>query len=199
MRFWVSEEVPKRNGENGRAPGRVTTPRRVFNEGRLIVGDKMRWRYGDTNPVVAAVDADSVIEIGDLLWLDVDDAKPACRVGEIAYAETDGAPDLAGAFAARFLGVAMQRSRKGDEAPIRVATSGVFEFDCEPMNANLGDLIGAVMAKGDVLANQGVEKVNTQQPLPRHEYAIGRVDKYGSKVTSVLVRINSTIMCGGVR
>ncbi len=41
------------------------------------MSDHMRWRYGDTNAVVAAVDADTVIEIGDLLWQDVDDAKPA--------------------------------------------------------------------------------------------------------------------------
>ena len=30
------------------------------------MSDKMRWRYGDTNPVLAAVDADTAIEIGDL-------------------------------------------------------------------------------------------------------------------------------------
>ncbi len=29
--------------------------------------DKMRWRYGDTNPVVAPVDSATVIEIGDLV------------------------------------------------------------------------------------------------------------------------------------
>ena len=44
--------------------------------------DKMRWRYGDTNPVVAAVDAATVIEIGDLLWQDTDDAKPASAPGQ---------------------------------------------------------------------------------------------------------------------
>jgi len=44
------------------------------------MSDKMRWRYADTNPVVAAVDADSVIEIGDLVWQDIDDAKPAAKV-----------------------------------------------------------------------------------------------------------------------
>ena len=38
--------------------------------------DKMRWRYGDTNPVVAAVRADTKIEIGDLLYLDGSHAKP---------------------------------------------------------------------------------------------------------------------------
>ena len=29
------------------------------------MSDKMRWRYGDTNPVVAAVDSATVIEIGE--------------------------------------------------------------------------------------------------------------------------------------
>lgn len=43
------------------------------------MSDKMRWRYGDTNPVVAAVDAATVIEIGDLLFQEVDDARPASR------------------------------------------------------------------------------------------------------------------------
>ena len=43
----------------------------------ISVNDRMRWRYGDTNPVVAAVDLETVIEIGDLLWLDGDNAKPA--------------------------------------------------------------------------------------------------------------------------
>jgi len=41
------------------------------------MSDKMRWRYGDTNLVVAAVDSATLVEIGDLLWHDHDDAKPA--------------------------------------------------------------------------------------------------------------------------
>ena len=41
------------------------------------MSDKMRWRYGETNPVVAEVDSTTVIEIGDLLYLDGDDVKPA--------------------------------------------------------------------------------------------------------------------------
>ena len=42
--------------------------------------DKMRWRYGDTNPVVAAVAAATVIEIGDLLYQDTNNAKPAAML-----------------------------------------------------------------------------------------------------------------------
>jgi len=47
------------------------------------------------------------------------------------------------ALAHAFLGVAMQRSRSGETAPVRVATTGVFEFDCAENEFELGDLIGA--------------------------------------------------------
>ena len=41
------------------------------------MANTMRWRYGDTNPVMLPVDSATVIEIGDLVYLDTDDAKPA--------------------------------------------------------------------------------------------------------------------------
>ena len=100
--------------------------------------DKMRWRYGDTNPVVAAVDAATVIEIGDLLWQDTDDAKPAASLTNHG-SKTANQEALADAF----LGVAMQRSRSGETAPVRVATTGVFEFDCPSGTFELGNMIGA--------------------------------------------------------
>ena len=102
------------------------------------MSDRMRWRYGDTNPVVAAVDADTVIEIGDLLWQDADDAKPASMLANLG---TKAANQEALAHA--FLGVAMQRSRSGETAPLRVATTGVFEFDCASGTFELGDMVGA--------------------------------------------------------
>jgi hypothetical protein len=153
------------------------------------MSDKMRWRYGDTNPVVAAVDADTVIEIGDLLVLDTDDAKPAAMMPDL---ETEAANQAA--FAAKFLGVAMQRSRAGETAPIRVATTGVFEFDCPSGTYELGDKVGASeAASGVVLLNQQVEAV------PTAARAIGRVAKrQPAAVTSVLIDILSTVMTGGV-
>ena len=101
------------------------------------MSDKMRWRYGDTNPVVAAVDSATVIEIGDLVYQDSDDAKPASS-------QADQGSETANQelFADNFLGVAMQRSRAGDTVPIRVATTGVFEFDCPSGTFELGDLLG---------------------------------------------------------
>lgn len=153
------------------------------------MSDKMRWRYGDTNPVIAAVDSATVIEIGDLVFQDRDDAKPAS-------AQTDQGSEAANQelFADGFLGVAMQRSRAGDTDPIRVATTGVFEFDCPSGTFELGDLVGAdENAAGTALLDQQVAKAGAAK------YAIGRAARReATATTSVLVDIRSTVMTGGV-
>jgi len=153
------------------------------------MSDKMRWRYGDTNPVVAAVDSATVIEIGDIVWQDTDDAKPAS-------AQTDQETESANqqALVANFLGIAMQRSRAGDTAPIRVATTGVFELECPSGTFELGDLVGAdEHADGDALLNQQVASVSAANE------AIGRVARREAvTTTSLLVDIRSTVMTGGV-
>jgi len=151
--------------------------------------DKMRWRYGDTNPVVAAVDSATVIEIGDLVYQDTDDAKPASSLANLGTKTANQA-----AFTDRFLGVAMQRSRSGETAPIRVATTGVFEFDCPSSTFELGDLVGSnENTAGNALLNQQVDKVS------QGSYAVGRVSKRQATAgTSILVDIRSTIMTGGI-
>ncbi|MCE5268834.1 MAG: DUF2190 family protein [Planctomycetaceae bacterium] len=153
------------------------------------MSDRMRWRYGDTNPVVAAVDAGTVIEIGDLVWQDTDDAKPASML-----ADTGTKAGSQEALAHAFLGVAMQRSRSGETAPLRVATTGVFELDCASGTFELGDLVGAdENAAGVALVNQQAVKVAASS------CAIGRIAKrQPTATTSVLVDIRSTVMTGGV-
>lgn len=153
------------------------------------MSDKMRWRYGDTSPVVAAVDSATVIEIGDILYQDVDDAKPASSQADQG-SETANQELLADSF----LGVAMQRSRAGDTDPIRVATTGVFEFDCPSGTFELGELAGVdENAGGDALLDQQVATVSASR------YAIGRVAKrVASAATGVLVDVRSTVMTGGV-
>jgi hypothetical protein len=153
------------------------------------MSDKMRWRYGDTNPVVAAVDSATVIEIGDLVYQDVDDAKPASSQAD-QESETANQELLAD----NFLGVAMQRSRAGDTDPIRVAATGVFEFDCPSGTFELGDLLGVdENAAGDGLLDQQVA------PVAAASAAIGRVAKRApSAQQGVLVDIRSTIMTGGI-
>ncbi len=154
------------------------------------MSDKMRWRYGDTNPVVAAVDAETVIEIGDLVYQDADDAKPAALLPDQGNQAAN--QDL---FTFDFLGVAMQRSRAGVADSIRVATTGVFELDCPGGTFELGDLVGAnENSAGTALVNQQVTKVDAAR------YAIGRVAKrVPHAATTVLVDIRSTVMTGGVQ
>ena len=152
------------------------------------MSDKMRWRYGDTNPVMAAVDSATVIEIGDLVYLDTDDAKPAS-----AQADQGSEPSNQELFVDNFLGVAMQRSRDGDTAAIRVATTGVFEFDCPSGTFELGDLVGPDELGGTTLADQLVDSVADAR------YAVARVARREpTAAASVYVDIRSTVMTGGV-
>jgi hypothetical protein len=134
------------------------------------------------------VDSATVIEIGDLIYLDTDDAKPASSQadGGTLALNQEGLHD-------KFVGVAMQASASGDTKEIRIATSGVFELDCDEATVELGDLLGAVeIGAGTSLEDQKVVAVATPN------LAIGRCAKRVNPAgTSVLVDIVSTILKGG--
>ncbi|MCS7237905.1 MAG: hypothetical protein NZ899_06500 [Thermoguttaceae bacterium] len=149
----------------------------------------MRWRYGETASVVAAVDRDTIIYLGDLLWLDGNRAKPASALSPGGNAAATRAN-----FAAKFLGVAMQQSPAGDDRPIRVATSGVFEMDTPASTFELGGWVGvAIDSATGRPKNQQVEKVTEATQ------AIGRIAARSERTTTkVLVAICSTVMAGGV-
>jgi len=149
------------------------------------MSDQMRWRYGDTKPVVAKVDSNTVIKIGDLLYLSDNKAVPAANMTLLS----DTATTQTG-FSTVFLGVAMQHSGAGESAPIRISTSGIFEFECPSAVYELGDLVGIYVNTTDsVLENQMLTKVSSTA------CAIGRVWRYQSAATtSILVYLNSTIM-----
>jgi len=142
------------------------------------------------NAVEAAVRPGIVIEVGDLLYQDVDSAYPACSQGNRGTKAAN--QEL---LADRFLGVAMQRSGLGYSDPIRVATTGIFEFDCAGGTFELGDLMGAHQNyDGDRLLNQHVA------PVAISKYAIARVARRdASQVSTILVDIRSTVMTGGVK
>ena len=153
------------------------------------MANTMRWRYGDTNPVMLPVDSATVIEIGDLVYLDTDDAKPASS-------QADQGTEAANQelFHDKFAGVAMQASRSGDTEPIRVATTGVFEFDCVGTTFEVGDLLGSdENVAGTALLNQtrGQGRRTPTRPLGR---CAKRVNPAG---TRVLVDIVSTVLKGG--
>lgn len=154
---------------------------------------KMRWRYGNTNPVTAAVDAETEIDMGDLVFQgEGGHTEPASDVAAVAPFSRDGEDwtrCLQRTFAAQFLGVAMQRSRKGNSAPIQVATTGVFEFDCPSSTFDVDDFVGPDEdTAGDALWNQQVARVLDPK------YAIGRVAKrVNPAATRVVVEIRSTV------
>jgi hypothetical protein len=154
------------------------------------MANTMRWRYGDTSPVMLPVDSATVIEIGDLVYLDTDDAKPASSL-------TDQGTELANQQLLHdgFAGVAMQASPSGATQPIRVATAGVFEFDCVSTTLEVGDMMGAdENVAGTALLTQTVAKVTNANA------AVGRCAKRLNPAgTRVLVDVVSSTMKGGTQ
>ncbi|MEQ8849078.1 hypothetical protein [Botrimarina sp.] len=152
------------------------------------MANTMRWRYGDTNPVRLPVASDTEIEIGDLVYLEAGEAKPAS-------AQADQGTSLLNlhAFHDAFVGVAMQASPAGQESAIRIATTGVFEFDCDAAAHELGDLLSVGVApSGDELFDQQVAAGATI------DSALGRCAKQQPDATPrVLIDIVSTVARGG--
>jgi hypothetical protein len=150
-----------------------------------------RFRYGETNPIIAPVQASFVVEIGDLLYWDADNgAAPAAEQVDLGDLLSNQ-----GQFAQSFLGVALESCPVGALKSIRVATTGVFEFDCASDAYALGELLGGCGNGVDGhLENQKVAAV------PEYFEAIGRnVQAQPSAVSKLLIEIRSAIMQGGVQ
>lgn len=152
------------------------------------MADHMRWRYGETNPIMMPVANATVIEIGDLVYLDGATVKPATSQSDQGTLAAN--QEL---FHDNFLGVAMQHSPADSATPIRVATTGVFEFGCLSATFEIGDLIGSTEDPiGADLEAQNVIQVGAEN------LAIGRcVKRSATATTSVLVDIVSTVVRGG--
>jgi hypothetical protein len=142
--------------------------------------DRMRWRYGNTNPIQVAVAPEIVIEIGDLIWL----SEQCLALPAIEIPDRDSRV-MQTIFADGFIGVAETRSLAGELEPVRVAQTGAFEFDCDPQGWRNGDMVTGCQNGGEAgLCNQRVAR--TTDPL----LSIGRVARdYREAVTSVLVEL----------
>lgn len=153
--------------------------------------DTQRHRYGNNDPFVGAVDSATVIEIGDLVFLDTDDVKPASsQAAGSSLALTQES------FHDKFFGVAAQRSRSGDTDPIRVDTGGVFEYPCDSTNWEIGDLVGVAETSGFALDDQKVVRLGAFSAALNNR-AIGKCAQRGTALTKVMFRIESTVMTGG--
>jgi len=154
------------------------------------MANTMRWRYGETNPVVLPVNAATVIEIGDLVYFDTGLVKPASA---FTYGASLAATQET--FHDKFAGVAMQQSRNGDTQDIRVATTGVFEFACASATFDVGVRVGIDdNVAGNALVNQQVIAVNVANPELSIGYCAKRVNPAG---TSLLVDIIGTLTHAG--
>lgn len=150
-----------------------------------------RHKLWNSNPVVAAVDSATVIEIGDLVFLDADDVKPASsQAAGSTLALTQES------FHDKFLGVAAQQSRAGDTDPIRVDTAGVHEYPCDSTNWEIGDLVGVAESTGFALDDQKVVRLGDFNDAVNAR-AIGKCAQRGTALTKVFVNIESTVMTGG--
>ena len=150
---------------------------------------KFRWVHGDTTHVLAPVEASTVIEIGDLVFYDADSAKPA----SMQTNQTTKALNQS-TFAGKFLGVAMQASPAGNTTPIRIVTSGVFEYDCAANTFELGNFVGIE----ENAAHTGVEN----QMLDKTTLAAGAIGRVcrreATPSTTVQVQLQSTVMHGAI-
>lgn len=146
------------------------------------MADVHRLRDGDPPIVAMPVDSSTVIEVGDLLFLDTDDVKPA---SDQADAGTEA--DNKTTFADNFAGVAMTASASGETADVSVAVPdgrAVFEFAIASGTAEPFTLVSveADATTAGAAGDQNVESTTTNAE------AIGYIAKrYGSATTSVEV------------
>ena len=151
---------------------------------------KFRWVHGDTTHVIAPVASATVIEIGDLVYYDANTVKPASMQAN----QTTKALNQS-TFAPKFLGVAMQASPNGSTTSIRVATSGVFEYDCNSNTFELGNYVGIEEKPGRTgIENQKLDKTTDVAG------AIGRVwRREPVAVKTLQVQLQSVVMFGAVK
>lgn len=135
----------------------------------------LNWKWGETIPVSVPVREESNAEIGDLLYYDDD-----------GYAIP--ASDFNGTkaeFAKKFIGVAMQESRPGFKMPIRVSTTGTFEFTCE----DKPDRLGIYMTVKEDMGKFRSWQITTTE---NKEESIGRIEHLENvPIAKAYIRINS--------
>jgi hypothetical protein len=146
------------------------------------MSDVQRYRKEFHKPRYFAVDSATVIEVGDMLWLDTDDVKPASDfTWDTSIAVTQRA------FAPKFVGIAQDRSRAGDTEDVQVNMAGIHEMTCASATFELEDYLAPAKASGNALEDQKV--VGVTDPT----LAIGKVAKREAANTTT---VDMDIMAG---
>jgi hypothetical protein len=117
------------------------------------MSNQLRLRSGQVQLHKLRVDSGTIIEAGDLVFLDTDDVKPASDFAWDTDLETTQA-----SFAGVFLGVAHQQSADGDTDDVSIDLSpfSVYEFDVNSATYEAGDSLGPD-ENSSALMNQQLE------------------------------------------
>jgi len=150
----------------------------------------MRHRYGAKNPVLAEPASSTVIEVGDLCTLSSNQVKNFNGTASTTTATT--LTDI-------FLGVAMQASANGETTPIRIATSGTFEY---PLAAQASVYLGYGVAptpSGANWADQEVVMTTGGVSASCFGYAQpSNTGGVGGSIENCLVTINANVLGGKI-
>jgi len=151
------------------------------------MSNQLRFRSGQVELHRLRVDSDTVLEPGDLVFLDTDDVKPA---SDFTF-DTD-LPTTRGNFAAVFLGVCHQGSAEGetDDVSIDVSPLSVYQYDCDSATFEVGSLL-APDGDSDSIDSQRLAKVTNAAQ------AIGRAAEYkASAATQIRAQFASAFHAG---
>lgn len=146
-----------------------------------------RHRHFAANPIVAPVDLAVAIEIGDIVYLETDDVRPASSATQTSVGGTQAYVH------ARFAGIAASGHVANDAkvTQVRVNTNGEFEHPAAAGTYRIGTLITAAAGAGNAVLAQKVEVGTAGE-------AIGYcVRDYGVNPTKVLWRAFSSVVGGG--
>lgn len=150
-----------------------------------------RYIRGETRPVFVTVATAKAVSTGALVGM---------SSGTLVNAsDTTWDTNIAGTqadFTPLFLGVAAQDKvanvarvhGNSEDNKIRVATSGIWEFDCASATFEVGDLVGPAKASGNALEDEKVVAVADET------MNIGRVIERGTSITKVKVEILSKLL-----
>ncbi len=134
--------------------------------------------------VYCAVDTGTVIAVGDLLYLDTDDVKPAA-----SFTWTSNIATTQANFANVFLGVALASHAGGSGAvtnfPVDMSPLTIYKYACTSEAHEIGDTLGLAKDSGNNMVNQSFVKAAASSSVARcHK-------RDASAATSVQVTLQS--------
>lgn len=147
-------------------------------------------RYRKKDTFEGPVDSATVIEPGDMVWLDTDDYKPAS-----AFSWTSSLAVTQAAFRPKFAGIAITGSASGETKNITIARPGYgfFEMDMDSDSYVAGALVGpAKDPDANLLMDQKLDDAVGAG-------AIGKVvEAVGASSVRALVQFESILMGTGI-